>query len=144
MTRALTLRIVHFLQLQFRNKRHGAWWRIKWKHFSRYWPFVRGIHRSPVNSTHKGQWRGALMFSLICVWTNNWVNKVDTGELRRHRTHYDVIVMDALLFHIHLSFYVYKYMYIWFGSPDTQNSTILLKQNSRIHSCIFIHSSDNN
>ena len=39
---------------------------IKWKHLSRYWPFVRGIHRSPVNSTHKGQWRGALMFSLIC------------------------------------------------------------------------------
>ena len=40
---------------------------IKWKHFSRYWPFVRGIHRSPVNSPHKGQWNGALMFSLICV-----------------------------------------------------------------------------
>ena len=35
---------------------------IKWKHFPRYWPFVRGIHRSSVNSPHKGQWRGALMF----------------------------------------------------------------------------------
>ena len=35
---------------------------IKWKHFPRYWPFVRGIHRPPVNSPHKGQWRGALMF----------------------------------------------------------------------------------
>ena len=42
---------------------------IKWKHFSRYWPFVRGIHRSPVNSPHKGQWRGVLMFSLICALT---------------------------------------------------------------------------
>ena len=40
---------------------------IKWKHFPHYWPFVRGIHRSPVNSTHKGQWRGAWMFSLICA-----------------------------------------------------------------------------
>ena len=40
---------------------------IKWKHFPRYWPFVRGIHRSPVNSPHKGQWRGALMFSLMCA-----------------------------------------------------------------------------
>ena len=28
---------------------------IKWKHFPRYWPFVRRIHRSPVNSPHKGQ-----------------------------------------------------------------------------------------
>ena len=35
---------------------------IKWKHFPRYWPFVRGIHRWPVNSPHKGQWHGALMF----------------------------------------------------------------------------------
>ena len=40
---------------------------IKWKHFPRYWPFVRGIHRSPVNSPHKGQWLGALIFSLICA-----------------------------------------------------------------------------
>ena len=47
---------------------------IKWEHFPRYWPFVRGIHRSPVNSPHKGPWRGALMFSLICVWINGWVN----------------------------------------------------------------------
>ena len=42
----------------------------KWKHFPRYWPFVRGIHRSPVNSPHKGQWRGALMLSLICARIN--------------------------------------------------------------------------
>ena len=43
---------------------------IKWKHFPRYWPFARGIHRSPMNSPHKGQWRGTLMFSLICAWIN--------------------------------------------------------------------------
>ena len=66
---------------------------IKWKHFPRYWPFVRGIHRSPVNSPHKGQWRGALMFSLICARINSWVNNGEAGDLRRHRGHYDVIVM---------------------------------------------------
>ena len=66
---------------------------IKWKHFPRYWPFVRGIHRSPVNSPHKGQWRRALMFSLICVWINGWVNNREAGDLRRYRLHYDVIVM---------------------------------------------------
>ena len=27
---------------------------IKWKHFPCYWPFVRGIHRSMVNSPHNG------------------------------------------------------------------------------------------
>ena len=41
---------------------------IKWKHFPRYWPFVRGIQQSPVNSPHKGQWRGALMFSSWGWW----------------------------------------------------------------------------
>ena len=66
---------------------------IKWKHFPRYWPFVRGIHRSPVNSPHKGQWRGALMFTLICARINGWVNNCEAGDLRRNRAHYDVIVM---------------------------------------------------
>ena len=68
---------------------------IKWKHFPPYWPFVRGIHRSPVNSPHKGQWRGALMCSLICAWPNGWVNNGEAGDLRRHRAHYDVTVMEA-------------------------------------------------
>ena len=72
---------------------------IKWKHFPRYWPFVRGIHRSPVNFPRKGQWRGALMFSLICAWINGYR---EAGDLRRHRAHYDVIVMRfALLPHSH-------------------------------------------
>ena len=68
---------------------------IKWKHFPRYWPFVRGIHRSTVNSPHKGQWRGALIFSLICARINGWVNNRDASNLRRHRAHYDVIVMTV-------------------------------------------------
>ena len=69
---------------------------IKWKHFPRYWPFVRGIHRSPVNSPLKGQWRGALMFSSICAWINGWVKNREAGDLRCHRAHYDVTVMMFL------------------------------------------------
>ena len=68
---------------------------IKWKHFPRNWPFVREIHRSPVNFPHKGQWRGALMFSLIYTWINDWVNNREAGDLRRQHGHYDVIVMAA-------------------------------------------------
>ena len=56
--------------------------------------YVRGIHRSLVNFPHKGQWRGALIFSLICVWINGWVNNGEDGDSRRHRAHYDVIVME--------------------------------------------------
>ena len=70
---------------------------IKWKHFPRYWPFVRVIHRWPVNSSHKGQWHGSSMFSLICAWIIGWVNNCEAGELRRHRAHYDVIVMTLLI-----------------------------------------------
>ena len=82
---------------------------IKWKRFSRYWPFVRGIHRSPVNSQHKGQWLGALMFSLICVWINGWVNNREAGDLRRHHAHYDVIVMP-------------REMWLWFQMRNSQAS----------------------
>ena len=45
----------------------------------------------------KGQWRGALMFSLICVWTSGWVNNRGAGDLRRHRDHCDVTVMEAMI-----------------------------------------------
>ena len=53
---------------------------IKRKHFPRYWPFVRGIHRSPVNYPHKGQWCWVLMFSLIYAWINGWVNNREAGD----------------------------------------------------------------
>ena len=69
---------------------------IKWKHFSRYWRLVWGIPRLPVNSPHIGQWRGALMFSLICARINGWANNREAGDFRRHRAHYDVIVMCRL------------------------------------------------
>ena len=59
-------------------------------------PFVHYID-IPGESPHKGQWRGALMFSLICARINGWVNNRENGSLRRHRTHYDVIVMMCLL-----------------------------------------------
>ena len=68
---------------------------IKWKLFPRYRPFVRGIYRSPVNSSHKGQWRGALMSSLICAWIHGRVNNREAGDLIRHRAHYDVTAMES-------------------------------------------------
>ena len=67
---------------------------IKWKLVLRYWPFVRGIHRSPVNSPHNGHWRRILIFSMICAWTNGLVNNRDASNLRRHRAHFDVTVMQ--------------------------------------------------
>ena len=66
---------------------------IKWKHFRRYWPLVTGFHRSLVNSPHKGRWRWALIFSLICPWTIGWENNRYSGDLIRRCAHYVDIVM---------------------------------------------------
>ena len=94
---------------------------INWKHFLRNWPFVRGIHQLPVNSPRKGQWRGALNFSLISAWINGWVNIREAGDLGSHRAHYDVNIMcftDAaamiILRHrrIWLSLEKHKHMYM--------------------------------
>ena len=59
------------------------------------WPsnVLANDHRSPVDSPHKRQWRGALMFFFSCAWTNTWVNNRDAGDTRRHCAHYSVTVM---------------------------------------------------
>ena len=70
---------------------------MTWTHFPWYWPFVWGSHWWPVNSPHKGQWRGALMFSFICAWIKAWVNNLEASDLRRHHGHYDVIVTSTFI-----------------------------------------------
>ena len=70
------------------------WWRYQMETVSALLALCAGNHQSPVNSPHKGQWHGVLMFSLICAWINGWVNNREAGDLRRHRTHYDVTVMS--------------------------------------------------
>ena len=72
-----------------------SWWRHQMETFSALLALCAGNSPVPVNSPHKGQWRGALMFSLIYAWINDWVNNREAGDLRRHRGHYDVIVMGS-------------------------------------------------
>ena len=73
-----------------------SWWHHQMETFSALLAICAG--NSPVSGEfppHKGQWHGALMFSLICTWINGWVNNGEAGDLRPHRTHYDVTVMIA-------------------------------------------------
>ena len=65
---------------------------IEWKHFPRNWPLC-GEFTVPVNSPHKVQWRGALLFYLTCAWINGWVNNREAGDLIHHGAHFDVTVM---------------------------------------------------
>ena len=70
---------------------------IKWKHFPCYWPFVRWIHWSPVNSPHKASDVELWCFLWSAPWINGWVNNREAGDLRRHRAHYDVTTMNFVI-----------------------------------------------
>ena len=70
-----------------------SWWRHQMETFSALLALCAG-NLLPVNSPHKGHWRGALMIHLISVWINSWRHTREAGDLRRYRAHYDVIVMS--------------------------------------------------
>ena len=80
---------------------------IKWKHFPRYSPFVRGNHRSSVNSP--AQWPVTRSFGVF----------FDLGDLRRHRAHYDGIVMNWLVLKARPLTPVAK---LWCYSKDCHNT----------------------
>ena len=86
----------------------GPWWMestgLKWFPSKRPW-----IWKLCPCCPHKGQRRGALMFSLICAGINGWVNNRKAGDLIRHRVHYDVTVLpwdDLIISHKMVSFFV--------------------------------------
>ena len=77
-------------------KRHHCfmtWWRHQMEIFSALLAICAGNSPVPDEFPHKGQWRGALMFSLSCVWINGRVNNREAGDLRRYRAHHDDTVM---------------------------------------------------
>ena len=55
--------------------------------------------QSLVNSPHKGQRRGAWIFSFICTWTNRWGSNRDAGDLRCCHAHYDITAMRHPIVH---------------------------------------------
>ena len=85
------------------------------------WFLLKALNkRWPVDSPHKSQWRGALMFCLI--WINGWVNNRDAGDLRRHRAHYDITVMAKRGPIIFAKLLTTSYIRLWEG----QNSGCVL------------------
>ena len=88
-------------QISIKIKGWRIWYNIKpwWRHQMETFSALLALcaENSPVtgavNSCHKGQSCGALMFSLVCAWINVWVNNREAGYLRRHRAHYHVTAM---------------------------------------------------
>ena len=97
-----------------------------WRVSSEYWKCIHsallancaGNSPAPGEFPHKGQWRGAKMFSLICTQINSWVNNHEAGDLRSHRTHYDVIVMhqEPKNFDKHVSSFFQHFTRRWSSS----------------------------
>ena len=104
---------------------------IKWKHFPCYWPFVRGIHRSRVNSPHKGQWLGALMFSLICAWINGWANNREAGEACVE-LYCILISMYFLVYEAIKNLYLNLNLVIWDAISNIMTSLLCALSNPRI------------
>ena len=75
--------------------RSTPWWHRQMETFPRYWPFVRGIYWSQVDSPQKGQWRATLMLSLICTWTNVRANNRYAGDLRSHHSDCGVTMIHS-------------------------------------------------
>ena len=101
-----------------------------------------------MNSPHKGQWHGALLFPLICVWINDWVNNREAGNLRRFRAHYDVIIMldGNRIMREHKIVFFYEYGlhrlvigYIFFQLWQLGEVTVYGKSNTVTLSSLYHH-----
>ena len=83
--------VISQIILQIRH--HGytfsefTWWRHQMETFSALLAICAGNSPVPGEFPTQRQRRGALIFSLICVWINGWVNNRDAGNLRRYRAH---------------------------------------------------------
>ena len=69
------------------------WWRHQMETFLALLAICAGNSPVPGEFPHKYQWRGGLMFSLICAWINGWVNRGEAGDLRHHCANCDVTLM---------------------------------------------------
>ena len=87
----------HGICMGKRWKNRLTWWRHQMETFSALLAICAGNSVVTGEFPHKGQWRGALVFPLICAWINGWVNNGVAGDLRRHRVHYYITVMDSSL-----------------------------------------------
>ena len=128
------IKIICFdLNLHYWYQPGFSWWRHQMETFSRYWPFVRGnhrvtwnlrgIHRSPVNSSHKGLWRFFLCFLWSAPWINGWGWWSETRSIWRHCNVGQKVTRLASMTKLH-SFVFYDDNSVF----DVNNNVILMKQ----------------
>ena len=113
---------------------------IKWEYFPCYWPFVRGIHWSPTDFRHKGQWRRDLMYYLIYAWTNGWADNIVAGDLTPHCAYCDITVMvlhvtnGICLFQNYVN---YTIVYLSYSNKSIESPAFLMRTPSIPHKTLF-------
>ena len=100
--------------------------------FPRYWLSVRGIYRSPVVSLHKGQCRTALIFSMMCAWTNCLANSQYVGDLRRHDAHYNVIVMGIFCIFAYICMFLSGFLFGHCNAANHGYEALVIVMHKRI------------
>ena len=101
---------------------HVKDWNVTWWHNQmETFAGLLVLHRSQVDSPPKGQWHGALMFSLICAKINFWVINCEAGDLRRYCAHHDVVVMNhgSQQFWKHVESISIEFAFYLKKNPDT-------------------------
>ena len=111
---------------------------IKWKHFSLYWPFVRGIHRSPVTQSPVTRRFDVFFDKRLCKQSRGWWFETPPCSLWRHcnfkgkgwdhchcpKANYEII---GEIIRTHgVQFHMYAddcQLYITCDSPDLNDST---------------------
>ena len=67
------------------------WWChdmiMTWQWFPHYWPYVRGIHGSLLDSADKGPVTVTLIFPLLLAWISCWTNRRVVSAFRWHDAH---------------------------------------------------------
>ena len=69
----------------------------------------------------EGQWCQFFMFSLICAWTNGWVNNRDASDLRRHSAHY----VTVMLYHIKQSYSMRAMRTLWSATSSSPHDGVI-------------------
>ena len=107
---------------------------MKWKRLPPYWPFVRGSHRSAVDSPHNGPVPRAFIFSLMSDLANCWTKNRIAGDLRRNDAH-----LTSLWWYFHamtkiclgLAWFIHPYSFVLLCRHRTNDYPTCQSRNSK-------------
>ena len=103
---------------------------IKWKHFPRNWPFVRGIHRSREPPTQRPVTRS--------VWWEDWWDRIHLLDLLLYSMWCDLFCCFCLFVCFYLVFFVFVFFSFCFVCFFTNKKTTNFGNMKRVTGVVFV------